>query len=72
MIKIPIHKRYIWSKILIVNLKKHKSVGLKHYNDPKALIENSIDMHETTEEFNQITEEFNPGKIGKYECLTSE
>ena len=32
----------MYSRPLLIN--KHKSVGLKHYNDPKAFIEYSNDM----------------------------
>ena len=39
-------------------INKRESTGLKHFNDPKAFIEYSNDMHETYKNI----EEYNPNK----------
>ena len=40
------YKRFILRKYQLL-IRKHKSVGLKHCNDPKALTKHSKDMDDT-------------------------
>ena len=45
-------------------INKRESVGIDHFNDPKAFIEFSNDMHDNYKN----TDEYNPDKENEIDC----
>ena len=61
-----IDKIYLYAKDLFEDkyqflINKRESIGLKHFNDPKAFIEYSNDMHDVYKNIN----DYNPDKENK-------
>ena len=63
-------KNYLYAKDLYevkcqLLINKRENSGIKHFNDFKAFIENSINMDDIYKNF----EEYNPNKKRKHDCI---
>ena len=59
--KIYLYAKYIYEPKYQFLVKKRESIGLKHFNDPKAFIEHSNDMHDLYKNINN----YNPNRDNK-------